>query len=463
MLGRVRTNWPKAVAHRQRIIRALIETGPIGHEAIAYALERSRDTAFDLGEIGDSRSVHMLMNALKSKRPYSEIHDALIKMKALSLEPLIKELENIEITDSNDQYASNISKVLCAIGDSKAATVLLRVFDHIFPKFEHKLTTGAIATVLADVGCSEAVEPLIRALQDKRCYARARIALALGKLGDERAIQPLITILHAKKEPDTFDDLQDASVEALARIGNIDTLDTLLSQNTRCPGNFDYDLALFGPPAVPYLIEAYENPHSTSAIKHFYVLHALLRIGDRRAVAPILKFLRNPRHKESDRISAASALGDFQEKAAAAPIRELLCSWEEKFRSCPSLSFATQWPGIDQGFENNLKLVSEALGKIGDPLAVELLARIATSDYPSHVLGNVVSAIESILETSIAEVKDEALTMCTKLEDRISSYYTHGDGTMDKHKLTLDFSKVRTYAREELNRRNLSSMLDQDS
>ena len=71
------------------------------------------------------------------------------------------------------------------------------------------------AEALGKIGDKRAVEPLIKALEDKDGYVSQHSARALGKIGDTRAVEPLIELL-------SDDDwgVRNAAKEALKKLGH---------------------------------------------------------------------------------------------------------------------------------------------------------------------------------------------------------------------------------------------------
>ena len=72
----------------------------------------------------------------------------------------------------------------------------------------------AAASALGNIGGSEAVDPLIAALEDQQGVNEVA-ALALGEIGDPRAVEPLISSL----EDDNWE-LRSSAAKALGKIGD---------------------------------------------------------------------------------------------------------------------------------------------------------------------------------------------------------------------------------------------------
>lgn len=130
-----------------------------------------------LGDIGDSRAVEPLIDALcqsDNEREEEAIEEALVNIGKPAVESIIKALKQEDID----------------------------------------LRWG-LAKVLGNIGDSRAVEPLIEVLKDENEDEQVlrEAAIALGKLGDARAVDPLTEVL---KDEDA--DVREAAEEALESI-----------------------------------------------------------------------------------------------------------------------------------------------------------------------------------------------------------------------------------------------------
>jgi len=79
--------------------------------------------------------------------------------------------------------------------DKAATAVLLQAFE----KEDNELTKARMAHALGEIGDKEAVPALINALESSPTIVQGRIVYALGKIGDKRAEAPLKGLL---KTPD---------------------------------------------------------------------------------------------------------------------------------------------------------------------------------------------------------------------------------------------------------------------
>jgi len=133
-------------------------------------------------------------------------------------------------------------------------------------------------------GDKRAIEPLIKALQDKSDKVRARVTDSLGILGDKKAVAQLIKAL---QDEDGMVRLN--AIEALGKIGD-----------TR---------------AVEPLIRTLQGEDS---VYECFAAKALGKIGDKRALVPLIRELENKDY--TTRAFAAEALGKLRDKKAIEPL-----------------------------------------------------------------------------------------------------------------------------------------------
>jgi HEAT repeat protein len=188
----------------------------------------------------------------------------------------------------------------------------------------------------------------------KYMEVRESAAHALGELRDARAVQPLIS---------AFADISDAAMEAVVQIGE---------------------------PAVDSLIPALAYIARVAA-------PALARIGDGRAVEPLIRTLgsHNPASSER-RVQAeigaiAQALGEFKDPRAAEPLISLLADTHE------------------YGKISVRSAAANALANIGTPAVKPLIAALGKGDvHEIEVKGEILAKIGApAMDPLIASLKDE--------------------------------------------------------
>lgn len=125
---------------------------------------------------------------------------------------------------------------------------------------------------------------LVRALEHEDSHVRSEAVKALGQLGDASAVPLLVKAIGSMRN----DSSRSAAVRSLTSIGE---------------------------PAVMSLVQALGNKSETTLVG---VIEALAGIGDRRAVEPLGRLVREHREHHFVRREAVSALGKLGEEAADA-------------------------------------------------------------------------------------------------------------------------------------------------
>ncbi len=250
---------------------------------------------------------------------------------------------------------------------------------------------------------ARAVEPLIACLGDQEMDVRTAAAAALGEFNDNRAIEPLIACL-----PIDYTNLRTATIAALgkldsARVGErltfrlqnkhtepamtlavIETLGALRDQSAvdallPCLANESDQISSeaidafnqIGAPAVPPLIASLKDPKPKVRER---AAEALGRIGDARAVEPLLACLKVP-----DTDQAAADAQDMTNSEESDDQKNARAEEDSRVR----------------------QKAAEALGKLGPPALEPLIACLDEKD-PS---------VRSLAATSLGQLHDSrALT-----------------------------------------------------
>ena len=250
-------------------------------------------------------------------RPFLEAFKSQDDFALIALEPLIKALEDEDVR----YYATD---ALGKIGDKRAVYPLINILNTKIGVTDRVCTK--VVKALGSIGDSRAVEPLIEALEDKERYVRYNAADALGKISDKRAVEPLIKALEDKDQY-----VREIAADALVKIGN---------------------------GAVEPLIKTLENKDKGGYVC-YSAADALGKIGDKRAIEPLIKLLRIEKWEFNDPsrfhcVDHLVAIG----KSAVEPLIKALEDEDEDVRY----------------------YAADALGKIGDKRAVEPLLGILSSD-----------------------------------------------------------------------------------
>lgn len=143
------------------------------------------------------------------------------------------------------------------LGDSRAAKALTTVLDDDSREVRYQAIIE-----LGGVKAAEAVDALLRLLDDGDCSTRMVVAHALGEIGDGRAYAPLLALLIDRSHPP---DLRGQAAESLASLENRTD-------------------------AVPALIAALDDGE---AVVRFWAAFALGAIADRRALPALDRVAAN--------------------------------------------------------------------------------------------------------------------------------------------------------------------------
>lgn len=290
----------KALKHQDSNIRAraagalAYEVNEIAIEPLIEALrdksDRVRGNAvwalgFISGEIGakDTRVLKLIINALNDKSP--DVREgAVLALKYLRNEENVKPL--IKALGDKD------SMVRCAAVNSLKEYGIMGYRGIVKPLTETLLNdeNGDVRYEAArELDCLDiveieiAVEPLIRALNDKNLNVRSAVAHSLGELGhgleDKRFVVPLIKALK--------DDEYEVREEAAWSLGQI------------------RDKRAVNPLIQVLLKDEYSIVRISS-------INALRKIGDKRAIKPLLRVHKDDKNKDVKNAAEEALLWIFE-------------------------------------------------------------------------------------------------------------------------------------------------------
>ena len=225
------------------------------------------------------------------------------KLKALGINgamPVHKLISYIEdYTYGNRKQRKEALELLGKFGNSQAVFPLIAEFSEDNYRFK-------VAIVLGKIGDSRAIKPLIdafkgrydtsedyisahpswaRRLQDSESNLRVAVAKALGMLGSSQAVEALIEFGLYRKDRRDYDsesaNVRGYSAEALGLIGDSSAVDSLLKAlgDSTSVHTLDPDKLTFS------WSSSDGNTVSTK------VIEALVKIGDQRAIEPLLNML----------------------------------------------------------------------------------------------------------------------------------------------------------------------------
>lgn len=224
---------------------------------------------------------------------------------------------------------------------------------------------------LGNIHHPAAVDALNRCFSfNEKVYIRLEIAKALSNIG-QTATAPLIRIA-----ADDNEDVRNIVAKALVRIGE-PAVDLLL-QELRVNSNLNpVRPSKYGPISVYYYRRA-------------TIAQILGKLQDKRAVEPLLALLKQ---ENAPVIAIAQALGEIGDDRATGPLAQLVYSgeWENDEAIINALSqlgqsavtHLVQILGKNKRYRVE-SLAAEALGRIGDPRAIQPLLEIICNHQNVH-------------------------------------------------------------------------------
>jgi HEAT repeat protein len=215
----------------------------------------------------------------------------------------------------------------------------------------------AAAEALGGLHDARAVEPLRQCLTASEAELRRAAAAALGQLGDARAVEPLLVCL-TDKDPGTVS----ATLVALGALHDARAVAAIIP----CLANSDEGvrgkavdiLCQLGAPAVEPLLASLKAPKPQVRA---LAAEALGRLGDARAVDPLVACLKEPGAPETESLATG-------ENAPA----------ENKKNEDTDEPAPTAAP--DDGTAEVRQKAAEALGRLGRPAVEPLLACLDEND-----------------------------------------------------------------------------------
>jgi HEAT repeat protein len=283
-------------------------------EGLVKALDYQKDSgvrraaALALGDTGDGRSIEPLITALKDRG--GAVYEA-------------------------------AAEALGKIGGARAVEPLIAALKDDDPRMRK-----AAAEALGKIG-KPGVEPLIAALKDDNWRVREAAVKLLGKFGDARGVEPLVAALR-----DSQLYVSKEAVNALDLLGWRPGTDEDGARYWSLKDEWDPCIEIGAQAVEPLIVRLKQGS--------LPAMEALWKIGDARAVEPVIAILKHVNW--AWRTAAAEALGKMGDVRAVEPLTAALKddTWK-----------------VSQA-------AAEALGAIGDARAVESLTAIL-KDYIREV------------------------------------------------------------------------------
>ena len=321
--------------------------------------------------------------------------------------------------------------------------------ENLVPRWIRNAGNQALLTYIKRL---ESPTPLLHMLQSQDEDVRAKVAQALGQLGDARAVPPLVQALQ-----DENHQIRTVVIEALGALGDTRAVEALIQplqdSNPRIRRTAAYVLGkIRDVRAIDPLLRALQDPAWASQSDQEIVIAALRKIGDPQMVRPLIQILQGVNQKggqwgavcllgtlgepavlpllhvlqeaDSDlttRTGAIMALGQLGDARAVEPlIQALLTAESQRVRgvAVPALGQLGDVRAVEPLIQALLTAESRgdreaavrALGQLGDPRAVEPILQamgeeedgliIYANDYPANKL--VVDALVQIGAPAVA-------------------------------------------------------------
>jgi len=221
------------------------------------------------------------------------------------------------------------------------------------------------------------------------------------------------TLLHAVKESCAWESIPDQAITALAKVCGpaeiaaliheldaledaalVDDAGDVADEYWRLRTSYSRTLAEIGSPAVEPLLHALESPNPET---REYVALALGKIGDERALEPLLKMLA----REAEPWSSIQALGDLCDERAVDALLPYL--------SIPVATQNRSWI---------LRITAQALGKIGGERVIAALIGMLPTEQDWYARLGVVEGLAYLRDTRVDAALREA---ANDLDRRVSA------------------------------------------
>lgn len=329
-----------------------------------------------------------------------EVRDALLKLlsdpaKAVRLEALtgLSELSipiDVQpickmLRDADMTVQSKAIDTIIKINSADAVKYLLEILQD-----ESEYVRRAAVEVLNEVGNTSAIKDLIDALRDQDWWVRVRASDALGSIGGPRVVESVLSLV---KDQDEF--IRRFAIEILnstkdSRAKNY--LAEALEDDDWWVRERAVDaLAAIGDPSViPRLVKLMHSDERAAPV----VIRALVQIGDKSALDPILEMLNHP--ENAVRKEALRALATLTDKDSADRVRratmELCNSSDADIRAL-----------ADNTINTLIALPSDGVAVPEKPAAKRL------ADQPVRTGSTMLQAHSMLTETPLSNANDATI------------------------------------------------------
>ncbi|MFH1963564.1 MAG: HEAT repeat domain-containing protein [bacterium] len=402
-----------------------------------------------LGEIGDRRAIEPLIKKLKDVNltqqwMLPQVIEAVGKLKGEEAIPYLigfLQQEGAPLSDGSSlaegEIASVTTSALVNIG-TPCVPSLIKALDH-----GNDMARANATLALGQLKDKRAVPALTAMLKNEEWYVRSAAVIALGEIADKSALEPLASIAMGDKNEDVRvyasnalgkiddnevikflmialddpnPDIQFNSALALGERGYIEGIQLLIeylnAKDTVIRKIVINRLTKIGKIAIPALIKA--MGHENNVIRKV-ATDVLTTMGDDAIIQLLQVFQTHDSGKEIVRWYAAIALGSLLEKTQDTELQEKIImilsrnlnddSWYGRGGAAIALgNISTNQDALIEALLKGLNDINgvvrtttvEALGKIGNPRALKMLAILSNNDPESCVRVAAKAAIDRI-------------------------------------------------------------------
>jgi len=171
-----------------------------------------------LGQIGDLRSVHILLATLNIEDDYGYLGSVAAEALQQIGEPAVPELV-AALQNENERVRRIIVHVLGQIGGALVIDALLATIQG-----KSESVRKEVVEALGNVRGMQAVEALLTTLKDKCIGIREEAVKALGKIKGPRAVEGLLMALKDQDE-----DIRSEVIKTLGNVGEMQAIEALLA------------------------------------------------------------------------------------------------------------------------------------------------------------------------------------------------------------------------------------------
>jgi HEAT repeat protein len=294
------------------------------------------------------------------------------------------------------KYLKYAIGVLGKLKAEKAADLLL----DLATKSELVSIRSAAILALGEIGGEEVVDPII-SLMVKDKSVRSEAIEAIGEIKNQKAVGPLAVFL---KDKDEEEYIREKAISSLIKIGDIAAVEALIrvleDESPNIVEKASMAIKELGKMASKPLVNTLGSGNIQLRRK---IVGLLGEIGDGEATGALLGILKNQNEDNELRGDAAEALGRIGDYTATEVLIETVSEDEDYCVRCRSVM---------------------ALGNLGEPKAGELLIKIVDNrDNPLRIRGLAAEALGKIGDRKAAE------PLMSVLKDEREELWLRGNAT----------------------------------